>query len=156
VDHVVAVAHGGKTDEDNLVTACRDCNFGKSGKLLEQVLWKPPSPPQFVPGSPFLTWLLAQVGRDDPVGDLAGDIKRSQLDGPVQSYRELAMRLRKKTSYDDIHSAAWHAWREWLRGKPTRATAITIADNLRVEKEERAALEAEFKAERAGRKSGSG
>jgi hypothetical protein len=35
-------------------------------------------------------------------------------------------------------------------------TAITIADNLLVEKEERAVLEAEFRAERASRKSGNG
>lgn len=30
IDHVVAVALGGKDDPSNLVTACRDCNSGKS------------------------------------------------------------------------------------------------------------------------------
>lgn len=30
VDHVLAVALGGKDDPSNLVTACRDCNSGKS------------------------------------------------------------------------------------------------------------------------------
>lgn len=29
VDHIVAVARGGTDDESNLLTACRDCNFGK-------------------------------------------------------------------------------------------------------------------------------
>lgn len=30
VDHVIPVAAGGKNDDTNLVTACRDCNVGKS------------------------------------------------------------------------------------------------------------------------------
>jgi 5-methylcytosine-specific restriction endonuclease McrA len=29
VDHIVPVAEGGPTTEDNLVTSCRDCNLGK-------------------------------------------------------------------------------------------------------------------------------
>jgi 5-methylcytosine-specific restriction endonuclease McrA len=29
VDHVVAVANGGKTEEDNLQILCADCNQGK-------------------------------------------------------------------------------------------------------------------------------
>lgn len=32
VDHVVAVAEGGTDDDDNLVTACGDCNQGKSSR----------------------------------------------------------------------------------------------------------------------------
>jgi hypothetical protein len=34
VDHVVPVREGGKPDLDNLVTACVDCNAGKSGHAL--------------------------------------------------------------------------------------------------------------------------
>lgn len=34
VDHVKAVANGGKNRSDNLVTACEDCNRGKCAKLL--------------------------------------------------------------------------------------------------------------------------
>lgn len=30
VDHMVPVARGGTSDEDNLITACRRCNLGKS------------------------------------------------------------------------------------------------------------------------------
>lgn len=42
VDHVVPIALGGSDDPSNLVTACRDCNAGKSstkldGPLVEQV-----------------------------------------------------------------------------------------------------------------------
>jgi hypothetical protein len=35
LDHVVPVAAGGATSEDNLVAACADCNLGKSKRLLE-------------------------------------------------------------------------------------------------------------------------
>lgn len=34
VDHVLARANGGTDDGTNLVTACRDCNGGKSAGLL--------------------------------------------------------------------------------------------------------------------------
>jgi 5-methylcytosine-specific restriction endonuclease McrA len=34
LDHVVPVAAGGATDEDNLVTACSECNLGKSTRLV--------------------------------------------------------------------------------------------------------------------------
>ena|ERR1035437_5902491 len=37
VDHVIPVAEGGKNQIDNLVTACFDCNRGKSDKLLSEV-----------------------------------------------------------------------------------------------------------------------
>lgn len=36
VDHVVPVAEGGKNDPDNLITACEDCNLGKSTKPVER------------------------------------------------------------------------------------------------------------------------
>lgn len=32
IDHVIAVANGGSTDDANLVTACADCNLGKSDR----------------------------------------------------------------------------------------------------------------------------
>jgi hypothetical protein len=38
VDHVVAVANGGSNDPDNLVTACKTCNSGKSDVPLDQRL----------------------------------------------------------------------------------------------------------------------
>jgi 5-methylcytosine-specific restriction endonuclease McrA len=34
VDHIVAVAMGGKTEAGNLVTACKDCNRGKGKRTL--------------------------------------------------------------------------------------------------------------------------
>lgn len=34
VDHVIAVALGGRNDPDNLATACADCNLGKAANML--------------------------------------------------------------------------------------------------------------------------
>lgn len=34
IDHILPVSEGGKNDLLNLVTSCRDCNRGKSNKLL--------------------------------------------------------------------------------------------------------------------------
>lgn len=34
VDHVVPVASGGATNEDNLLTACEECNLGKSTRAV--------------------------------------------------------------------------------------------------------------------------
>jgi hypothetical protein len=36
VDHVIALANGGSNSPANLVTACRDCNLGKSAVPLER------------------------------------------------------------------------------------------------------------------------
>lgn len=38
VDHVIPVCKGGTNDEGNLVAACRECNAGKSGKLLLDII----------------------------------------------------------------------------------------------------------------------
>lgn len=38
IDHVVPIALGGSDDPDNLVTACRDCNAGKSATAPDQAL----------------------------------------------------------------------------------------------------------------------
>lgn len=37
VDHVIPVAKGGLSEEDNLVTACFSCNRGKSAKKLDSI-----------------------------------------------------------------------------------------------------------------------
>jgi hypothetical protein len=36
VDHVVSVANGGTNDDENLITACEDCNLGKGTKPVER------------------------------------------------------------------------------------------------------------------------
>lgn len=37
VDHIIPVSKGGKNNLDNLITACFDCNRGKSDRLLDNV-----------------------------------------------------------------------------------------------------------------------
>lgn len=37
VDHIIPVCKGGKNNIDNLVTACFDCNRGKSGNELDSI-----------------------------------------------------------------------------------------------------------------------
>jgi 5-methylcytosine-specific restriction endonuclease McrA len=39
-DHVLAVAHGGKTEKSNLITSCFECNSGKGDTIL--TLWNSP------------------------------------------------------------------------------------------------------------------
>lgn len=36
VDHAIPLTHGGSSDVDNLVTACRECNCGKCGRTVEE------------------------------------------------------------------------------------------------------------------------
>jgi len=36
-DHVVPMSFGGRTNLDNLVTSCWNCNYGKYNALLEQM-----------------------------------------------------------------------------------------------------------------------
>jgi hypothetical protein len=36
VDHVIPVSQGGTNDPENLVTACADCNLGKSDSAIQQ------------------------------------------------------------------------------------------------------------------------
>jgi DnaD/phage-associated family protein len=36
VDHLIPVARGGTDDFENLITSCRECNSGKSAKLIER------------------------------------------------------------------------------------------------------------------------
>lgn len=37
IDHIIPVSKGGVSDDHNLITACFDCNRGKSGELLSVV-----------------------------------------------------------------------------------------------------------------------
>lgn len=37
VDHLLPVSKGGSNDINNLVTACRDCNIGKSNHLIAEI-----------------------------------------------------------------------------------------------------------------------
>jgi hypothetical protein len=45
IDHIVAVANGGTDDAMNLLTACSDCNLGKSAVPLDRII-TPENPAQ--------------------------------------------------------------------------------------------------------------
>jgi len=63
IDHVIPRAHGGQTDWDNVVAACRDCNHRKGGRTPEQAnmpLLSTPRQPQYVAFA-----LLVELERDD-------------------------------------------------------------------------------------------
>ena len=36
IDHIIPTLRGGKTKENNLITACEECNYGKSDLLLSE------------------------------------------------------------------------------------------------------------------------
>ncbi len=118
VDHVISVADGGTDDESNLVAACADCNFGKAASSV------------MLPGTPFLAWLRAQQLRDDLIGDLADDEKRSPLQCEPGSYKNLCEQLRVRGAWHrEVFQAAWHAWREFRRGgRPTK-----LVQNVRLQ-----------------------
>lgn len=105
IDHVVPVARGGTNAESNLVPACLACNRGKADTSA---------------GETFDAWLRLQAGRDDIVGDLADDFVRAPL-ADTSSLRALLASVRRAVHVDPtpVERAAWHAWREWKRGRPT-------------------------------------
>ena len=73
-----------------------------------------------IPG--FTTWLLQQAGRDDPVGDLAGDVARDP-DWPAssRSLSRLLVYLHNRGACDGAIAAlraAWSEWKEQSDGQP--------------------------------------
>lgn len=43
IDHIIPVAGGGSTDDDNLIASCRTCNQGKAARGLERIAPTPAS-----------------------------------------------------------------------------------------------------------------
>lgn len=107
---------GGTNNETNLVASCQLCNAGKAATNIVAIR------------KTFPGWLLAQRGREDPVGDLADD-ERYDISTEPDSYKELSEFLRKRSACYPVLRAAWHAWREWKRGGlMTRATREAHAE----------------------------
>ena len=75
VDHVIPRALGGTDDRDNLVTACRPCNAGKSDHVVDQVCehWQddvgPPSRLNGWSGSTCGQPAVARVAQEDRESD---------------------------------------------------------------------------------------
>lgn len=77
--------------------------------------------------SPFYVWLLRQVGRDDPIGDLASDAKRdSSFPVSMTSDERLRRHLRRKNACDEALVAFDEAFEEF-RTKPKSRTGTSLA-----------------------------
>lgn len=62
----------------------------------------------------FTRWLLQQAGRDDPIGDLAGDVARDwEWPANSRSLGRLLVYLRNRGACEDAIAALRAAWREW-------------------------------------------
>lgn len=72
IDHVVPVSKGGGNTKDNLLTACFDCNRGKSNTLLAE--------------------------RDMPIADRAA--KAQEREDQIKAYRRLLKRIRSREDGD--------------------------------------------------------
>jgi hypothetical protein len=111
VDHVLPRKHHGKDRLENLVTACEDCNRGKSALLPEE-------------------WLLVEIGqatqrwRDDPAGE-AGEDDYSD----VHAYQDAHAYLEELTTYEALHFMA-RAAIEVMPYRPTHSEQIRLAAKL--------------------------
>lgn len=66
----------------------------------------------------FMTWLLQQVGRDDPIGDLANDMKRDKKrPRPDTSIKELREYLRRQHACREAIEAFNDAVKEYKNQK---------------------------------------
>jgi hypothetical protein len=48
LDHIHPISKGGADTEDNLTTACRDCNAGKSNRILGAVIPRPDADAEYM------------------------------------------------------------------------------------------------------------
>lgn len=106
VDHIHPVAEGGTNDQDNLITACADCNLGKGAKLLRDV-----------PES--LQSKAAEV-----------EEKEAQLAG----YLEILEGKRRRIEADvDAVAAVYESWFEgWTLADPARRSVRRFLEHLPV------------------------
>lgn len=91
VDHVIAEANGGTDDPANLITACKDCNGGKSSiPLEERRLKKVESPEELLEyAEQVREYLQAQrevVAAKDEVLEVALDRWREHMGNPLKSH----------------------------------------------------------------------
>ena len=103
-DHVTPVSKGGSDTMDNLVTACSDCNRGKSAKDVGPINFQPNN------ADP-----VAAVGAD-PLKGLYG---HSIVDG------EIIWQFYIRGAVGDSHSVQMFSW---LDGRPTNVQFIKTVD----------------------------
>lgn len=69
----------------------------------------------------FESWMLEQIDRNDPIGDLANDMKRDpSVDfRQTKSLRQWRVHLLAHGGCDEAHEALIEAWREWQQAGNT-------------------------------------
>ena len=63
----------------------------------------------------FNEYLKSQVGRNDPIGDLAGDVQRDTQFPPVKSLSALLCYLARHRACVEAADAARDAWKEYKK-----------------------------------------
>jgi len=66
IDHVIPRSRGGRNEWTNVVAACARCNHRKGDKLLDEIGWVLPAPPQAPPA--VVSLLLGRASRE-PIWD---------------------------------------------------------------------------------------
>jgi HNH endonuclease len=95
-DHIVPKSQGGPDDMDNLVTACFDCNRGKSDRPLQPQ----PQNPTHVKRGYVLCWLVSVFGPDFQ-GVTTHDI---EFFASIQTYRLYDTIIRTKIFRETSHT----------------------------------------------------
>lgn len=92
IDHIIPVARGGTNEFGNLITACFDCNAGKTDEPLGDVLppWRPlPPKPAYTPPSRGRVFRLGQTARQALRGDdLSFDEARAVVMAEIEAATE--------------------------------------------------------------------
>lgn len=111
-DHIDPVANGGSNDIDNLITACFDCNRGKSADLLSDVpkALKDRTEEIKEREAQILGYNKILAERRDRIENEAWAIIETLEGGPVESYNKkrlqsIKMFLEKMAFYDVDHAA---------------------------------------------------
>jgi hypothetical protein len=116
VDHVVAVANGGTNDPANLVTACADCNGGKSSIPLEaKRLAKRPAAEELRDHAEQIREFLAAQREVDAA--------RREAVGMVAEFWTSTIGLMSQKMYDRLGKVV----QEWPHESIVKAIQITAA-----------------------------
>ncbi len=63
----------------------------------------------------FNEYLKNQLGRNDSIGDLSGDVQRDKQFPPVKSLKALVNHLESRGACGDAIDAARDAWKEYKK-----------------------------------------
>lgn len=96
-DHVIPTSQGGPDDMDNLVTACFDCNRGKSDRPLQPR----PQNPTHVKRGYVLCWLISVFGPSDFQGVTTEDLN---FFASIQTYCLYDVIIRTKIFRETSHT----------------------------------------------------